>query len=1230
MQQDFGVLSPVGESGTITAGFSAREPAPPMPKGQLKLEAIPEAQRPQPVQLTRIAMPFLMIVAVLGMVALMVLGGGGRSLNPMMLMFPVMMLMSVAMMFGGAGGGAQDPDETRRTYLRHLAAVRQAAVDNARAQRAHELHTHPEPLSWLMLAQGHRLFERGVHDADVLEVRVGTGRVRLCTPLVVPDPGAAEDLDPVCAVSVRHAVRSLSTVAGMPIVISLQAFPRISITGPRAHDLARALLMQLACAHGPQVVGVSAAGVGTAREPWEWLKWLPHNRAPGTAAYRLCVVDEKAAHSATHATTMLGAVQPEDVTHVLEVGWCSAMTAEEGLILDAGAELTVATESGAEVLGQPDGLALADAVLLARHLTRHARWGGTGDVGAPGSNDIVELNGYRDIDDVRANLWTRPRERLKIPVGVDEHGRPVEVDIKEAAQGGTGPHGLCLGATGSGKSELLKTLVVSLALSHPPELVNFVLVDFKGGATFLGCEDLPHTAAVITNLEEEALLVDRFHDAIAGEMNRRQELLRAAGNFANVDEYNAAMDTPLPALLIIVDEFSELLGQHPEFAELFVAVGRLGRSLHVHLLLASQRLEEGRLRGLDSHLSYRFGLKTFSAAESRQVLGVTDAYELPSQPGAGYLKTTTPGLQRFQASYVSGKVRRRVGETARAQVRVFDGWTVEEATYVEEDTSLFDVVVNTAAQATNVRAHRLWLPPLPAAIELHAVEAGAVGLIDRPYHQRQDPMSIDFGEAGGHVAVCGGPQSGKSHAVRTLVAAAALTASPKELHCYVIDLGGGALGSLTLLPHVVAVADRHHPERVRRIVDEVLARIEDFTAEAEAAPGAESGMGPGAETRNDEQPVRVLLVVDGWHHVGTTAAEFEDLGEKLTTIAADGPSADVHLIATTTRWTSMRPAIRDLIAHRVELKLTEPMDSLIDRKAQEKVPAAPGRGLTKEGEPMLIARTSNQDLAHIASLYPEQHAPALQELPTTLSLSELRALAGPAASGEYPHPPLWLGIGGPRLRPQSYSEQALLIIGNASSGKSSLVSTLLAQIVERPREDVRIVLIDPRRTHLGEVPDSHVAAYATTDAGATVEAAATTLRQRLPGPDITPEQLKQRNWWTGPDIVVCIDDAELVPDAALHPLLALIPHAHDIGLHLIVARKAGGIGRALYGGLMAAVKDTQPAVVLLDADKDEGAIFGVKPSPQPAGRGHLIRKATNCGLIRLAQPAESIDPISET
>ena len=220
-----------------------------------------------------------------------------------------------------------------------------------------------------------------------------------------------------------------------------------------------------------------------------------------------------------------------------------------------------------------------------------------------------------------------------------------------------GPHGLIIGATGSGKSEVLRTLVMGLAATHSSAALNFVLVDFKGGATFLGMQELPHVAAVITNLSDDLTMVDRMRDALAGEMNRRQELLRDAGNFQSVKDYEKARENganlePLPALLIVCDEFTELLTQKADFAELFVAIGRLGRSLSMHLLLASQRLEEGRLRGLDSHLSYRIGLKTFSAAESRAVLDVPDAYELPPVPGSGL-----PEVRHHLAGPVQGRLR---------------------------------------------------------------------------------------------------------------------------------------------------------------------------------------------------------------------------------------------------------------------------------------------------------------------------------------------------------------------------------------------------------------------------------------------------------------------------------------------------------------------------------------------------------------------------------------------
>jgi S-DNA-T family DNA segregation ATPase FtsK/SpoIIIE len=322
----------------------------------------------------------------------------------------------------------------------------------------------------------------------------------------------------------------------------------------------------------------------------------------------------------------------------------------------------------------PDAMSIAEAEATARRLLPLRSGPAVAETGS-GSGvqtqrelvDLLGLPDVRDIDFARSWSGRLERDRLRVPIGQDSAGAPLVLDLKESAQQGMGPHGVLIGATGSGKSEVLRTLVLALALTHSPEQLNFVLVDFKGGATFAGMAGMPHVSAIITNLGSELALVDRFQDALQGEVVRRQELLRAAGNFASVSDYEKARKggrtdlEPLPALLIVADEFSELLAAKPEFVDSFINIGRVGRSLQVHLLLASQRLEEGKLRGLDTYLSYRIGLRTFSAAESRTVLGVPDAYTLPQEPGVGFLKADTENLIQFRAAYVSGapKTRRR-------------------------------------------------------------------------------------------------------------------------------------------------------------------------------------------------------------------------------------------------------------------------------------------------------------------------------------------------------------------------------------------------------------------------------------------------------------------------------------------------------------------------------------------------------------------------------------------
>ncbi|AKK07922.1 type VII secretion protein EccCa [Corynebacterium testudinoris] len=1189
--------------------LAEREPTPPLPQGTLSAEAVPPAHRPGPLPLVRILMPIVMIAGMALMVGLMVMGGAGA--NPMMLLFPLMMGMSMVMMFAPPQG--EDVDETRRTYLRHLGALRDKALANAEQQRAHEYHRHPAPSELWARVDTRRLWEKGAGDADELEVRIGTGDTSLCTPIQVADSGAAEDLDPVCAVSLRSTVRAVSVCPDMPVAVQLQAFRFLGISGPAAQELARAIVVQLVTAHGPERVGIEVIGEG-----WDWVKWLPHTREPDSAAHRILIV------SAVTTTGTEPYLDDPTWTTIIDVGsratTALGMRAEaEGFSLAASAtELSAHTAAGVEVLGVPDRLRVEEATIVARALTRYRRPDGAQ---MSSGRDLTSLIGLADIDQLTPEtMWPgrlQSRQRLVVPIGTTEQGVPVRLDLKESAQGGMGPHGLCIGATGSGKSELLRTLVVSLAATHSPEELNLVLVDFKGGATFLGCESLPHTSAVITNLADEAILVERMYDAISGELNRRQEVLRTAGNFANVSDYTAArlggrddLD-PLPALFIVVDEFSELLAAHPDFADLFVAVGRLGRSLHVHLLLASQRLEEGRLRGLDSHLSYRIGLKTFSAAESRQVLGITDAHHLPGTPGAGFLKHDAEDITRFQAAYVSGPLLRRdvsaLPGNRERRVALFTGWEQfaeedETPTVLDESTTLLDAVVDkarTTAAARGQRGRRIWLEPLPPAIELAGVAddvgflSAAMGIIDLPYHQRQDPLVVDFSTGGGHLAVCGGPQTGKSTALRSVVASLAATHATDQIRFYVLDLGGGTLGSLSMLPHVAGVADRHDPERVRRIVDEVTGFVD--------AP----------EQRH------TFLVVDGWHSV---VSDVDDLVEPITRIAADGASARVHLIISTPRWTILRPAIRDLITTRLELKLGESMDSLIDRKAQQKLPAKPGRGLTDDARNMLIALSSSQDLAHIASISGAA-VPALKVLPERIGLVDLE----PAEGGGIP-----LAVGGPRLETLAWvpgSSPHLVCIGGQGSGKSTLLRTVAAGISEWGPGKARLVVIDHRRAHLGALDEDMVAVYSATSPAtkSALDDTVATLRSRLPGPDITPQALAARSWWTGPDIFVLIDDLDLVADHLLHPLVELLPHSRDIGLHLVIARKSGGVGRALFGPFLSAVRDQTPAVMLLDADRDEGAIFGIKPLAQPPGRGTWQVRGDTVGVAHVATVEETVE-----
>ncbi|TXS13176.1 MULTISPECIES: type VII secretion protein EccCa [Streptomyces] len=1106
--------------------------------------------------------------------------------------------------------------------------------------------------------------------------------------------------------------------------------------GEAVRALVRAMLGQLAVFHAPEELWIAFCVSDERRPDWEWAKWLPHTLDPyeedGAGQARRITAD------VTELDDLLGAefaerpgFDPEarpgrDEPYTIVV--LDGVSVPEGhrweghgyrnaLALDISGSLrwrpgrntlrlTVGSDQVSLVrtdrsrkersvpLGRPDRLGLLGAESLARLITPRRMSLGT-DIAQPMDTD-VELTTLLGIPDLHRHdpqtLFNRHTgsARLRVPIAVGVDGRPVDLDIKESAQGGMGPHGMLIGATGSGKSELLRTLVLGLALTNSSETLNFILVDFKGGATFLGLEELPHTSAVITNLADEVALVERMQDALHGELIRRQELLRSAGNYTSALEYERARAggtdlTPLPSLFVVVDEFSELLSAHREFMDLFVMIGRLGRSLGVHLLLASQRLDEGRMHQLESHLSYRIGLRTFSAMESRGVLGVPDAYELPAQPGSGYLKSGVEALTRFRAAYSSGTYGRRTGAVVQARVASqvvpwTSGWVVPrtldpatepepEAEETGEEEALLDVALD-RLRGSGPAAHRVWLPPLDEPSPLDVLLPGIapdperglsaagwsgtgrlrvpVGLVDKPFEQRRDPLVVDLSGAGGHVAVAGGSQSGKSTLARTLIAALALTHTPAEIQFYCLDFGGGGLSQLAALPHVGGVAARLNPERVHRTVAEVmtlLARREQFFVDHTLDSMQSYRRRRAAGEFPDEPFGDVFMVVDGW---STVRQDYDDLIPKFNELAARGLNYGIHLIITTTRWVELSAQVRDQAATRLELRMGDPMDSEIDTRKARSVPRSGGRGITADskmhflaGLPRLDGSGSLDDLgdgvthlvAEISRHWTGAPAPQVRMLPHRLPVSDLPEPEATEGGGMR----IPLGIDQDALEPvwHDFSRTPhLIVVGDTESGKTNLLRGITRNITTRyTPEEAKIIAVDYRRTLVDAIPEEYRIGHVISldNLKETIEGAARAMKSRVPGADIAPARMRRCDWWTGPRLFVLVDDYDMVSgnsfQSPFEPLFENLTLGFEMGLHLVVARSAMGAGRGLSDGLIRRLDEANNPAVLLSCPPTEGRLFGdAKPLNLPPGRAlHIARRRPRLMQTALIEESRSQD-----
>lgn len=1251
------------EAGSATTAFT---PGPrPVPPGfdtaDVVIAAPPDVVRPARNGLLTRMVPLVMAAMTAIMMVVLCYSRPGMTRNPMFVAFPLMMLVSSGVTaFAGRDRSSRDLNTARVDYLGYLSDLRRTVINTAAAQRTSLHWHHPDPYSLWTLVGGSRMWQRRSADNDFCQVRVGVGTQLLATRLVAPSMGPKHS-DPVTVTGLERFLQAYSTVTDVPVTLDLRG-TAVAVAGEKAHarELLRAMICQLAVLHSPSrllIVGVISERF---RSLWGWLKWLPHNWHPSaiddvgsvrmvypTLAAAETALAAQLLHRAPHLVFVIDGDVLDGTEQIMAGSGLAGLTilsTDSGcdeLAIRAGARLRVSAEQlvvDDEVVAQPDRMDSATALVCARRLAAfHAEESG-GPEPQSGSPQWQDLLGIADLTTFTPTpLWRNlsPRDALRVPIGLTESGIPVQLDIKEAAQHGIGPHGLCVGATGSGKSELLRSIALSMIVRHSPEVLNLALIDFKGGATFLGFEKVSHVAAVITNLSEEAPLVARMRDALTGEMNRRQQLLRTAGNLDSVAAYQqmrhaGAQLASLPVLFIIVDEFSELLSQHPDFADVFSAIGRLGRSLGMHLLLASQRLDEGRLRGLESHLSYRICLKTLSAHESRIALGSSDAYELPNTPGAGYLRAGTAEPIRFQAAYIArnrGSIARAARVTGHDDLRRFTAEPVGPVRNPRVENTASDSVVQTVVDRLSGHgpsAHEVWLPPLGTAprlatlLDAEAADlAVPIGIVDRPFEQRRTPLVVELSGSAGNVGVVGGPQSGKTTTLRTLIAALALTHDPGRVQCYCLDFGGGALTSVRSLPHVGTVAGRAEPELVGRTIAELEALV--VSREALFRNRGIDSMAQYRRLLAQRDPIcdrfgDVFLFVDGW---AALRNEFDGFEAAITAVAAQGLSFGVHVVVSASRWAELRPALKDQLGTRIELRLGDPADSELDRRRAAQVPEGkPGRGLSRDGQHMVIA-LPGLDGVEAAEVLRRRHGPAraprIPVLPTHIGHHTVVESAG----GELRNRVL-LGVEERQLNPVAVDfdrHQHLLIFGDSGCGKTGTLRVLCREIVRTATAaQAQLFIVDFRRALLGVVESDHLGGYAMSPAA--LEAVLPTLLDllhgRMPPVHVTQAQLRSRSWWSGPELYVVVDDYDLVVAGGGNPLssiLEYLPHARDLGLRLVVARRSGGAARAMYDPLLAELRDLGCMGLLMSANPDEGPLIGsVRPSSLPAGRGTLITR----------------------
>jgi type VII secretion protein EssC, C-terminal domain len=912
-------------------------------------------------------------------------------------------------------------------YNEYMCGKEQEIVKAQQSMRRILTQIHPETGECLPIVTkpARRLWERRVSDRDFMQLRIGKGEVKSMVSFRVPKQALALVKDEL-ADRPQMLAEQYSAVADCPITHNLKTLPTCGLIGERSSciQLAKNMVMQAATHHSYEDLNIVLICDKKEYPQWDFISWLPHH-FDETRSERFLVDDSVSAKRvftkieeilshrfsneeirrtggmstpyflficadmsllerfsisgyllSNYEEYNAGTILLNDELHLLpkECSTIIEMQRDKGVIYQRN-------NVGSKTAFVIDRLPSEYDIAFSRALAPIRIEPSSGKGVLPTSISFLQGFGVMRTNEFKVEeLWenARPETSMAVPIGVRKNGEAFLFDIHEKQHG---PHGLVAGMTGSGKSEMVQSWILSMALRFPPEAVSFVLIDFKGTGLILPFRNLPHLAGTISDLDTS---IGRNLIALENELNRRKALLDENG-VANISSYQklyrqGKVSQPISYLFIVIDEFAEFKVQYPDFMQVINRVFAIGRTLGVHMILLTQKPTNVVDDKMSANTRFRWCLKVASSADSKEMIHHTDAARI-TNPGRAFVQVGEDEVFEEIQTYWSGapyNPYRELSLQRSNKVFIVDrygrksSYEAEKTTGFRAEKNEIDAIVDYLDDVVRKnelpRAMSIWTGKLEAKLELSQVLQLAfdgeqwneqentltpvVGMLDDPRSQSQYPMRINF-EEDGHIVVYGAPGTGKTTFLHSLIMSLALSYPPDYISLYLMDFGGGSLNLFSKLPHVGGVVRDSEEERMEKLWKMIQSKLEDRKAKFLAAGviNYTSFM----ESSKETLPY-VVLILDNFVPVLNLFPAMESFFQNLTREAA---SYGIYFVTTANATNTIPYRIAQNLKSGIALRMADKGDySIIVGRTDGMEPENfPGRGLCK-GRPPLEFQTA--------------------------------------------------------------------------------------------------------------------------------------------------------------------------------------------------------------------------------------------------------------------------------